>query len=118
MSAGSDSHNHHLHYYTHRGRRRHPTTFLSRLGSGVLLPLILIFLASFLATGAILLPISYTLRIGTLLAALGTSVLRLLISYVLSILIGIPLALLVETNRRVENFFLPIYDVLESIPII
>lgn len=107
-----------IHYYSHRGRRRHPTTFLRRLGSGLVLPMLLVLLASFLATGALLLPFAYTVTLGTLLGALGLSLLRLLIAYVLSLLIGIPLALLVERSHHVENVLLPVYDVLESIPIL
>jgi NitT/TauT family transport system permease protein len=107
-----------IHYYSHRGRRKHATTLLGRLGTGVGLPLLLIGLATFLATGAILVPSSYTLRLGVLLAALGATLLRLLIAYVLSLFIGVGLALLAEKNKSVESFLLPIYDVLESIPII
>jgi NitT/TauT family transport system permease protein len=107
-----------LHYYSHRGRRAHPTTLIHRLTTGLLLPIVLIFIASFLATGAILLPISFKIQFGTLLAALGLSLLRLLVAYVLSLTVGIPLALLVERSRHVESFLLPIYDVLESIPIL
>lgn len=107
-----------LHYYSHRGRRGHPTTLLHRLTTGLLLPILLIFIASFFATGAFLLPISFKLQFGTLLLALGASLLRLLIAYFLSLLVGIPLALLVEKNKHIENFLLPIYDVLESIPIL
>ena len=107
-----------LRYYSHRGRRAHPTTFLHRLGTGLLLPIILIFIASFLATGAILLPISFKLQFGTLLGALGLSLIRLLIAFVLSILVSIPLGLLAERSRHIESFLLPVYDVLESIPVL
>lgn len=107
-----------LHYYTHRGRRKHPISFLRHLGTGVLLPFALVFLAIFLTTGALLVPASYHVQLINLLAALGASLLRLAIAYVLSLLIGIPLALLAEGNRHIESVLLPIYDVLESIPIL
>jgi NitT/TauT family transport system permease protein len=107
-----------LHYYTHRGRRKHPATLLSRLGTGIILPLLLIVLATFLATGAFLLPASYALKFGTLLGALGLSLFRLVIAYVLSMVIGVPLGLLAERSHKVESVLLPVYDVLESIPVL
>ncbi len=109
---------HRLHYYSHRGRRGHPTTILHRLTTGLLLPIALIFIASFLATGAWLLPISFKLQFGGILLALGASLLRLLLAYALSLLVGIPLGLLAERSRHVESFLLPVYDVLESIPVL
>jgi NitT/TauT family transport system permease protein len=105
-------------YYSHRGRRRHSVTLATHLGTGIGLPLLLVVFASFFATGAFLIPISYKLQAGVLLSALALSVLRLLLAYVLSLLIGVPLALLAERSRRFESFLLPIYDVLESIPVL
>ncbi|MBA3788788.1 ABC transporter permease subunit [Patescibacteria group bacterium] len=107
-----------LHYYSHRGRRKHPTTLLRRLGSGIILPLFLIVLASFFATGALFIPLPYKLQFGILLLALGSSLLRLLVAYTFSLIFAVLLALLVEKSRTVESILLPIYDVLESIPIL
>ncbi len=107
-----------IHYYTHRGRRKHSASFLSRISTGIFLPFFLIFLATFLTTGAILIPSSYNVQLGILVGALAASLVRLLIAYVLSILVGIPLALLAEGNHRIESVLLPVYDVLESIPIL
>ncbi|MDR3547661.1 MAG: ABC transporter permease subunit [Candidatus Pacebacteria bacterium] len=109
---------HRLQYYTHRGRRKHPTTLIRRLGSGLVLPILLVLLASFLATGAFLLPFTYKLQFGTLLAALGISSVRLLVAYLLSLVIAIPLALLAEKSRKFESVLLPIYDVFESVPVL
>jgi NitT/TauT family transport system permease protein len=91
---------------------------MHRVGTGVLLPLLLVVVATFIATGAILIPHVYSLQFGVLLAALGLSLLRLFIAYVLSMLIGIPLGLLAERDKRIESFLLPVYDVLESIPVL
>jgi NitT/TauT family transport system permease protein len=107
-----------LHYYTHRGRRQHPSSIVGRLGSHILVPLILIVLACFVVTGAFFLPFSQALHIGTLLGALCSSLLRLLLAYFLSLVVGIPLGLLAERSRHVESVLLPIYDVLESIPVL
>ncbi len=107
-----------MHYYSNRGHRKHPSSWLERLGTHVVLPIALVLGATFIATGAILLPWSYKLQFGVLLAALATSIIRLLIAYVLSIVVGIPLALLAERNQSIQSVLLPIYDVLESIPIL
>ncbi len=107
-----------IHYYSHHGRRKHPTTAVTRFSTGIALPLFLIIGATFLATGAFLIPISFKLQASVLLEALGLSLVRLLIAYVLSLLAAIPLALLVERSRYFESVLLPIYDVLESIPVL
>ena len=107
-----------IHYYSHRGRRKHPSSLVERLGTQIVLPLFLVVLATFVATGAFFLPLSYAVQAGGLLVALGTSMLRLLLAYVLSVLVGVPLGLLAEKSHRVESFLLHVYDVLESIPVL
>jgi NitT/TauT family transport system permease protein len=106
-----------MRYFSHRGRRAHPTTLTRRLIGGLILPLAIVFGASFIATGIVVFP-SEALTGGALFAALGASVARLLVAYVFALLLGVPLALLVESNPRVENVLLPVYDVLESLPIL
>jgi NitT/TauT family transport system permease protein len=95
------------HYWTHRGRRRHPTTIFHRIGSGVLLPLGLVAAVAFFATGLAFVPSRISGEAGTLLAALGASFLRLFIAYILA-----------ERGRRLESALLPIFDVLESMPVL
>jgi len=115
MKSGSS---HRIPYYSHRGRRRHSSSLIERLGTHIFLPLGLVVGGMFLATGAILIPLSYKVQFGVLVAALLTSIGRLLIAYFMSVVIGIPLALLAERNQSVQGFLLPIYDVLESIPVL
>lgn len=105
-----------MHYYSHRGRRSHPTTVLHRTVTGIALPITLVLAACFFTTGA-LFP-AYSAAFTTLLAALGASLVRLLVAYLLSLLIGIPLGLLAERNHRLESILLPFYDVMESIPVL
>jgi NitT/TauT family transport system permease protein len=105
-----------IHYYSHRGRRKHPTTVAHRLITGVALPLVLVSAAAFVA-GGVFFPESFA-NAGLLFAALGATLLRLLVAYALSLLIGIPLGLLAEKSHRLESFLLPAYDVLESIPVL
>lgn len=107
-----------VHYWSHRGRRRHPTTFLSNIGSAVVLPLGLVILASLGAFGAVVIPSSFSSEAGTLLAALGASFVRLLIAYAFSLVIGVALGMLAERGRALESALLPIFDVLESMPVL
>ncbi|CAN5745156.1 hypothetical protein BH11PAT2_BH11PAT2_01010 [soil metagenome] len=107
-----------IHYWSHRGRRAHPTTFVHRLGSAVVLPVGLVLVAAFVATGAVVIPTPYSVKAGTLLAALGASFIRLMIAYAFSLGIGVALVLLAERGRRLESALLPVFDVLESMPVL
>lgn len=107
-----------MHYYSHRGRRRHTISVAHRIVSALILPLFLIIVASFAATGAFFIPHEYASQAGMLLAALGASMLRLFFAYGLALIVGVPLGLLAELNPRLENVLLPVYDVMESLPIL
>ncbi len=84
----------------------------------MILPILLVLAAAFITTHTFALPYSSTLNFHTVLLALGASVLRLFIAYILCLLIGIPLGLLAESDKRIESVLLPVYDVMESIPVI
>ena len=111
-----------LHYYTHRGHRKHQSSLLERVGTHLVVPVLLVLVATFIATGALAFPhtsgYSFVLSFGALIGALGSSVLRLLVAYILCLLLGVPLGLLAEKSHHLESFLLPIYDVLESIPVL
>ncbi len=105
-------------YWSHRGRRRHSSTMAHRIGSGLILPLGLVVFAGFFATGVLFVPSEISGKVGTLIAALGASFLRLFIAYIFALVIGVALGLLAERGRRVESALLPIFDVLESLPVL
>lgn len=52
------------------------------------------------------------------LNALLSTLYRLVTAYILAIIIGIPLAMLATKNKKIEEFLLPVFDVLESIPVL
>jgi len=106
-----------LRYFTHRGRRAHPSSVVYHLGS-LVLPLALVTFGSLIAFGVTLTPIDIVRDSVSLAGALGLSLLRLFGAYLLSLLIGIPLGLLAESNRHVEAALLPVFDVLESMPVL
>ena len=83
-----------------------------------MLPLFLVVFGVLAATGAIFTHPTYVVATGTLMSALGLSLLRLFAAYALSLCIGIPLGLLAEANHHVESALLPVFDVLESMPVL
>ncbi len=54
----------------------------------------------------------------TLLSAVGATLLRLTVAYVLAVVCAVPLALLTTTSKTAESLLLPVFDVLESVPIL
>jgi len=107
-----------VHYYSRRGWWRHSISSIHHVGTNIIIPLVLLTLLAFATGGAFYLFHTYAEKGLLLLAALLATSVRLLIAYALSLLVGIPLAILGVANRRVESFLLPIYDVLESMPIL
>lgn len=53
-----------------------------------------------------------------ILKALTFSIYRLFVAYILALAIGISLAILVFKNQKTEEILLPVFDVLESIPVL
>ncbi len=53
-----------------------------------------------------------------ILAALGSTLLRLAIAYALALVVSIPLALLVAKSPLMERIFLPLFDIAQSIPVL
>jgi NitT/TauT family transport system permease protein len=105
-------------YFSHRGRRPHAVPMAHRFGTPILLPLILVLGSVFAGTGYLVLPSAYSSQAFMLLAALGASLARLFIAYAISLVLGIALGLLAERGRRLESALLPIFDVLESMPVL
>jgi len=108
-------------HYSHRTRRAHKVSLLERLSLWLVIPVVLIGLS----IGAVELsgariggeffgnvPIVY---IGeAFLSSLG----RLFVSYLFSLVIGVFLALLVLRSHVWERVLIPVYDVLESVPVL
>ncbi len=81
-------------------------------------PVLLLMGAALIATSTLALPPFGTVNLSLLYSALGASLLRLFAAFLISLVVGIPLGLLAERNRRLESFLLPLYDVLESMPVL
>ncbi len=52
------------------------------------------------------------------LKALGATFLRLLLAYVFAIVLSIPLSLLITRNQTLERILLPLFDILQSVPVL
>ena len=55
---------------------------------------------------------------GMLLAALGATFARLLIAYALALVCSVPLALIVNRSPVAERLLLPIFDIVQSVPVL
>lgn len=110
----------HTHHAHHHVALSYPTTIQERLYTIILGPIavvVLIYLAiafypSFASSPGAAMSLSTIL-----IAALYTCA-RLAAAYFLAVLVAVPLAILVTNNTTLEAFFLPVFDILESIPIL
>lgn len=82
----------------------------------ILFVLILFIVVKFLSHAP--LTISNTFSISDLINALLFTSGRLLIAYVLALICAIPLALLCTSSPKAESIFLPVFDILESVPVL
>lgn len=106
------------HYWSHRGRHKHVTSLSHRVASGLILPVALVMIASVGVFGLRAVPASFTTELSTLIVALGASLMRLFVAYAFALIIGVALGLLAERGKRTESILLPVFDVLESMPVL
>jgi NitT/TauT family transport system permease protein len=108
----------HYRYPRFRGALNHPVSFLHKLLTPLLLPLAIIVAVAFAAGIPLFFSTNIRFLLPTVLLATGATFLRIVVAYVLSVVVAIPLALWITKSERAEKIFLPIVDVLESIPIL
>jgi NitT/TauT family transport system permease protein len=110
----------HVSHSHHHGVISYPVSIEQRLYTIVLGPLcvvgILYLLIHFYAV--IGPPVNDTTTLSVILFATLHTVIRLIIAYVLAVVVAIPLAILVTSNSTVESIMLPVFDILESVPIL
>ncbi len=104
---------HHYHFSYLTSKKRH---FSSAVIVIIMLTLILVALFNFITPQRTLdlKDLSPTI---ILLASFNT-LFRLLLAYVLSLILSIPIALLITKTERIERILLPISDIIQSIPIL
>lgn len=104
---------HHYHFSYQTTIKRH---FVSIIGVTVSV-VILIFLILHFANPTNIFDINQISFTDIFLATVNTLV-RLLVAYALALLFSIPLALLITSTAKVEKILLPVFDVVQSIPVL
>ncbi|CAN5183480.1 hypothetical protein BH09PAT1_BH09PAT1_8690 [soil metagenome] len=112
MSLNSHYH-HHYHFSYTTSFRRHFTSVL------IVLAIILILLFIILQNITPQNPINFDqISIFQILLAAWKTITRLTFAYSLAMVLSIPLALLITSTKRVERILLPIFDIMQSIPVL
>lgn len=97
----------------------YPVSMHQRLYSAILIPLVVlafgVFVVKKFASGF---SPQQTVTIGYFAAALLLTFTRLLISYALALIISIPLALLISHSPKAERVLFPLFDIIQSIPVL
>jgi len=103
----------------HRATFSYPLSLRQSIYSLVLVPiLVLIFLFFFISSFSTVSASLQSISLTYVFAALGATLLRLLIAFVLALIFSIPLALLVTHSRLAEHIFLPAFDIIQSVPVL
>jgi NitT/TauT family transport system permease protein len=98
----------HHHWYPHLHKHRYVV---------IVGPLLVALVASLIVFGSDT-NVGGSVSVRMLLGALASSVLRLLVAYLFSVLLALPLALLINHNPLTEKVLLPVFDVLQSVPVL
>ncbi len=104
---------HHAHHFF-----SYPISLHERIYALVVGPLAVVALLFLLYAYVPHLPAPGIVSDGTLMLALLYTTARLLIAYLLALVVAVPLALLVVSSPTIETLLLPVFDVLESVPIL
>jgi len=109
----------HIHHYGRHFGFSYPTSLWQRLYS-IFLPLF--FLAALFAVLKFFsifpfVPVS-EISFASVAGALSATFLRLLIAYALALVVSIPLALAVVKNALLERLLLPLFDIVQSVPVL
>lgn len=107
------SHSHHLFALTY------PVSLHERVYTIILGPLIIVGLMWLaLYFYPILEPRGEALSLGTIWLAALYTLFRLFVAYICAVVVAVPLAIAVTHNRIVEKVMLPVFDILQSVPIL
>ena len=105
-------------------RQRHhhviyPVTMKERLYAIVLGPLVIVALMYLVfALYPQFAPSGQAVSLATITIAALHTLARLLVAYALAVVVAVPLAILVTHNTAIEAVLLPVFDILESVPIL
>lgn len=107
-------------HYHHHYHFSYPTSLKRHFSSTIIVLLLLAFSLLLIfrlvtpATTPILAQISWQ----EIVLASSSTLYRLVIAYFLALIISVPLALLITTNQKTEKLLLPLFDIVQSIPVL
>ena len=105
--------------HVHHIAMLYPSAWHEVLYSYVVAPLALVLaMALLFALYPTLTPSGPAVPLSTILLAALYTCARLVVAYFFAVIIAVPLALLVTTNELAEKLFLPVFDILESVPVL
>ncbi len=104
---------HHFHFSYTTSIKRH----LLSIAIVTILSLVILYLVIRLAAPQSTFNIRAISWVDIFLASVNT-LMRLFIAYIFSVIIAIPLALLITSTPKIEKILLPIFDIIQSIPIL
>ncbi|MEI8337639.1 MAG: ABC transporter permease subunit [bacterium] len=112
--------NKHVKNYHRRSLLSYPATSIQKFYTFVLSPLVIILIMYFVFkfTPGLHLYGTKGFSFSDLIAASLSTFGRLITAYILAVIIAFPLALLAVYNRFFEAILLPVFDILESIPVL
>ena len=103
---------HHFHFSYTTSIKRH----LLSIAIVTILSLVILYLVIRLAAPQSTFNIRAISWVDIFLASVNT-LMRLFIAYIFSVIIAIPLALLITSTPKIEKILLPIFDIIQAIPI-
>lgn len=109
----------HIHHYHRHMSYSYPVSFRQRVYSLVVIPL-LFLVAGYFVMQKLGLPQAGVSRLnfGMLGIALLVTFIRLLVAYCIALFLAIPLAILINHSARAERVLLPLFDIIQSVPVL
>lgn len=99
----------------------YPISFGQRIYSMLVMPTVVLFVTFLILwifgktpSGGFI----QTLSLNTLILAVGATLGRLSISFAMAVIVAVPLAVFATRSPRLERIFLPLFDIIESVPIL
>ncbi len=110
----------HIHHFHRHMSISYPVSVRQRLYSLVLIPLVVLVLVLviFRTFGSSLQSHPVQISLGYVLTALVLTFLRLGVAYFLSLVVCVPLAILISHSARAERILLPMFDIIQSVPVL
>lgn len=114
------SQSHHIHHYHRHMSFSYPSSLRQRLYAFVIFPILLMALVFVVISKFGMRGISYQPAVTWwfLVSALLVTFTRLFIAYAIALCLAIPLALLINHSPKAERVLLPLFDIIQSVPVL